>query len=112
MRPHMRFSLLLEEVPTGPQKEAVRQAYGEAELWCHAEAGIGIVEVVRFAPSLGEAIAAAIRDLEAVGLKPIGVAQDDVARPLVATAACLALDLRSLPLDPGDRMAIGQLITA
>lgn len=107
-----RFSLLLDKQADGPLPNAVEEAYGHAGLWHDQVAGIDIIEVTREAPSLGAAIAEAIRDVEAIGLKPVGVAQDDEASPVVATAACLALELRALPLTAADRAAVYQLIHA
>lgn len=107
-----RFSILLETLPDGPQRDAVAKHYGDTGMRCYHEAGIGLISVEREAPGLGDAITGAIRDVETIGLRPVGVAQDDEARPVVATAACLALELRALALSGSDRAAISQLIDA
>ncbi|MBB5869793.1 hypothetical protein F4553_003172 [Allocatelliglobosispora scoriae] len=107
-----RFSLLLEDLPDRPQCDAVAEQFGDTGMRYYHEAGIGLISVERKSSSLGEAITEAIRDVETIGLRPVGVAQDDEARPVVATAACLALELRALALTRSDRTAITQLVNA
>jgi hypothetical protein len=71
--PLQHFVLVLAEVPTG----ATLRSHDDLVAGPGPRDGIGSISVRRDAPSLADAIASAVRDVEAAGLRPLRVAAED-----------------------------------
>jgi hypothetical protein len=72
-----QFTIVVDQVPTDEQVDAIFGRFDDLGIGGSPRKGIGYVAVHRSAPSLAEAIASAVRDVESVGLRPVRIDDDN-----------------------------------
>jgi hypothetical protein len=74
--PLQQFTILVDQLLTGEQLDALATRFLDLDVGRSMRKPVGHVYVDRRAPSLAEAIASAVRDVESVGLRPMSVETD------------------------------------
>lgn len=72
-----QFIVAVGSDPTDDQVEALFQLHDEPGAEGNPRTGLGWIHFLREAPNLMDAILSAVGDLETIGLRPVGIRDDD-----------------------------------
>jgi hypothetical protein len=76
--PLHHFTILVDQLPTDEQVDALAVRFGDLDVGRSLRRPVGHIYVDRRAPSLPEAIASALRDVESIGLRPMWLEADNM----------------------------------